>query len=89
MVAWGWDWGKDSLGVWDQHIHIAVLKMENQQGPAVEHRELCSLFCGSLDGRGAWGRMDTPKGKAESLHYPLDMITTVFIGCNPRYKIKS
>ena len=27
-----------------------VFKMDNQQGPAVEHRELCSMLCGSLDG---------------------------------------
>lgn len=26
-----------------------------KQGPAVEHRELCSMSCGSLDGRGVWG----------------------------------
>ena len=30
-----------------------------QQGSTVEPRELCSVLCGSLDGRGVWGRMDT------------------------------
>ena len=34
------------------------MKMNNQQGPNVHHRELCSVFCGSMDGRGVWGRMD-------------------------------
>ena len=31
--------------------------MDKQQGPTVQHRELCSTLCGSLDGRGVWGRM--------------------------------
>ena len=26
--------------------------MDNQQGPAMQHRELCSTSCGSLDGKG-------------------------------------
>ena len=32
--------------------------MYNQQGPTVQHMELCSILCGSLDMRGVWGRMD-------------------------------
>ena len=31
-------------------MHPAVLNMENQQGPAGQHRELCSVSRGSLDG---------------------------------------
>ena len=37
--------GRDSYGVWDGHVHTAIFKMDN-------HRELCLMFCGSLDGRG-------------------------------------
>ena len=44
-------WGK---GVWDRHVHTAIFKVDSQQGPTVEHRELCSVLCGSLDGGGAW-----------------------------------
>ena len=41
-------------------MHILLLfKMDNRQGPPVQHRELCSIVCGSLDGRGAWGRIVT------------------------------
>jgi len=40
--------------------------MDNQQGPAAQHRELCSVSHGSLDG-GAWGRVDTCIWMAESL----------------------
>ena len=79
--------GRDSQGVWDGHGHTAVFKMDNQQGPTAQHRELCSVLCGSLDGRGVWGRMDTCVYIAESLHCSpeitqhcqLDML---------RYKIK-
>ena len=46
---------RDSQGVWDGHGHTAVFNMENQQGPAGQHRELCSMSHGSLDGRGAGG----------------------------------
>ena len=27
--------GRDSQGVWDWHVHTAVFKMDNQQGPTV------------------------------------------------------
>ena len=36
-----------------------IFKMDNQQGPTVQHRELCSMSCGSLGGRGVWGKTDT------------------------------
>ena len=44
------DGGRDSQGVWDGHGHTAVFNMENQQGPAGQHRELCSVSGGSLGG---------------------------------------
>ena len=39
---------RESKGFWDGPVHTAVFKVDNQQGPTVEHRELC--LCGSLDG---------------------------------------
>ena len=57
---------KDSQGVWDGHVHTAMFKMDNQQGPPVQHRKLCSTLGGSLDGRRVWGRMDTGICLAES-----------------------
>ena len=36
--------GRDSWG----HGHTAAFNMENQQGPAGQHRELCSMSGGSL-----------------------------------------
>ena len=35
MVARGKDGGRDSQGVWDEHVRIAILKMDNQQGPTL------------------------------------------------------
>ena len=51
--------GRDSQGVWDGHVHSAMFKMDNQQGPTVQHMELCPVLCDSLDWRGVWGRKDT------------------------------
>ena len=62
--------------------------MDNQQGPTVQPRELCSMLCGSLDGRGLWGRMDTCICVAESLPCSLETITTLLIGCTPIYSKK-
>ena len=48
-------------------VHTAVFKVKNQLGPTVEHRDLCSMSCGSLDWRGVWERMDTCICMAEPL----------------------
>ena len=40
--------GKGQLGVWDGHVHTAIFKMDNLQGPTVQHRELCSVLCNNL-----------------------------------------
>ena len=53
--------------------------MEKQQGPAGEHREPCSVLCGSLGGRGVWGRKDTCVRVAESLRCPPETITALFV----------
>ena len=43
--------GRGKLGVWDEYIHTTVYKMDNQQGPTVEHEELYSIFCNNLYGK--------------------------------------
>ena len=62
---------------------MCAFKMDNQQGPIVEHRELCSVLCGSLDGRGVWGRTDTCICMAESLCCPPETITTLLMAYTP------
>ena len=42
--------------------------------------ELCSVLCGSLDGRGLWGRTGTGIHMAKSLHCPPETTTTLLIG---------
>ena len=71
------------MGVCDQHVYIAVFKMDNQQRPTTQHRELCSVLCGSLGGRGALGRMDICICMAESLCCPPKTITTLLICYTP------
>ena len=70
-------WGE---GSWEwTHIH-AVFKTDHQQGPTVQHGELCSMIGGSLDGRGVWGRMDTCTCIAEPPPCSPETITTLLIG---------
>ena len=40
---------------------------------------LCSVLCGSLDGKGVWGRKDICTCVAESLRCSLETITTLFV----------
>ena len=42
MVASGWVGGEGSQGVWD--VYTAVFKMDNQQGPTAQHRELLNAM---------------------------------------------
>ena len=44
----GKDGGRDGQGVWDGDGHVAVFHMENQHGPGVQQRELCSILCNDL-----------------------------------------
>ena len=87
MNLW-WPEGKvagerDSLGLWGGHVHTAIFKVDDQQGPAVQHGVLCSMLCGSLDGRGVWGRMDTYICMAEYLCRPPETFTALLIGYTP------
>ena len=69
----------------------AIFKMDNQQGPTVQHRKLFSMLCGSLDGSGVWERMDTCICIAESLCCSLETITTLLISYtliqNKKFKV--
>ena len=53
--------------------------MYNQQGPTVQQMELYSMFYGSLDGRGVWGRMPSCICMAESLRCLSETTTTLLI----------
>ena len=80
---------RKSQGLWEGHVHTAIwitnkeVKMDNQQGPTIQHIEFCSAFCASLDGRRIWGRMDTCICMSKSFHCSSETITTLLIGCTP------
>ena len=72
---------KDKLDL--EKCRHAIFKIDNQQGPRAEHRELCSVLRGSLDGRGAWGRMDTCICLTGSLGCALETVTALFVNYTP------
>ena len=37
--------GRDGLGAWDQQMQTIIQRMDKQQGPTVQHRELCLIPC--------------------------------------------
>ena len=41
----GGGWERVALGVWDQHMQTDIYRMDKQQGPTVQHRELYSISC--------------------------------------------
>ena len=68
-------------GAIETHYHL--YNIDKEQGPTVWHRELCLLLCGSLDGRGIWGRIDTCIYIAQSLCCSPATLTTLLIGYTP------
>ena len=54
--------------------------------------ELCLMLCGSLDGRGVWGKMDTCVCMAVFLLCSPEIITILLISCTPienkKFKLK-
>ena len=47
-------------------IPTVIFKMDNQQGPTVQHTELCSVLRGNLDGKAVWGKMSPCTCMSES-----------------------
>ena len=68
-----------------QNKKLKKNKIDNRQIPTEQHRELCSMLCSSLDGRGIWGKMDTCVCMAESLWWNNHNIVSRLYS----YKIKS
>ena len=86
MVTRGWVGGggwRDRVWVWDWHAHNAIFKIDNQQGPTVQHRELCSIFCNNLNGKRIWKRLDTCICITESLCCTPETNTTLLINYTP------
>ena len=64
-----------------------ILQMYNKGLP--QHRELCSASCGSLGGRGLWGRADTCVCTAGSLHCSRKLPQQRVLIAISQYKIKT
>ena len=62
--------------------NTAIFKMDNQQGPMVWNMKPYSM-CASLDGRGAWGRMDSCRRMTESSPCSPETIPTLLMGHIP------
>ena len=69
----------DRLEVLDWHVHSIIFKTDNQQGPMIQHRELCSVFCSNLNGKRIWKRIDTCIYITESLCYTPETNATSLI----------
>ena len=65
--------GRDSQGVWNGHVHTATFKVDNNMDVLYSIWNSVQL-CGSLDGRGICGRMDTQICIAESLHHSPELL---------------
>ena len=81
------DGGRDGCGAWDGHVHTALCEMDGQQGPSVEHRELCSALQAAWRGEGLRG-VGTRTCMPESLCCSPETITTCELG-RPQHKINS
>ena len=49
MVMRGERVREDKSGAWNQQIQTIIYKIDKQQGPTVQHRELYSIHYNSLD----------------------------------------
>ena len=63
--------------------HTAIFKLDNQQGPTVQHRELCSIFCNNLIGKRIWKRIHICICITESLCCTPETNTTLLINYTP------
>ena len=62
-------------------MHILLyLKWITSKDLLIWHMKLYSILCGSLDGKGVWGRMDTCICMAKSLLRSPETITILLIG---------
>ena len=62
--------------------------MDGQQGPTVQHKELCSTLRGSLGRWGVWGRRGTCICVAQSLCCVPGTVETLAIGYTPKQNKK-
>ena len=42
---WGKGWERNKLEVWDQQMLTVIYRIDKEQGPTVQHRELYLISC--------------------------------------------
>ena len=67
----------DTVGDWDGRMHTSIFKIDNQHGPAIEHRELYLILCNDLYGKRTLKRVDICICITESLCCTPDTNTTL------------
>ena len=78
-------WGGLAEGIcmeFGMDMGTLLCKMDNQQGPRIQHMAFCLVLCSSLDG-GAQGRLDTCVCTSESLCCSPETIRTFLIDYIP------
>ena len=50
LVAKGGKWQGGINWEFETDTYTTIFKIENQQGPTLQHKELCSVFCNNLNG---------------------------------------
>ena len=75
--------GEGQIGSLGLTCTPTIFKIDNQQGPTVQHRELCSIFCNNLNRKRIQKRTDTCIRITESLCCTPETNTTVLINYVP------
>ena len=73
--------GMDGVWVWDWHAHLSVHGIDGQWGPAVQHRELYAIVCGTVIRGKSLEKKDMHIWGTESLCCAAEMITTLTQQC--------
>ena len=71
------------LGAWDGHVQTAIFKTDNQQGPILQHRDLCSILSDNLHQKRIWKRIDSYGCITESLCCALETEKAWLINYTP------
>ena len=51
MVTEGERGGRDTLDIWDWHIHSTIFKIYDKEGSTGWHRVHSSMFCNNINGK--------------------------------------
>ena len=70
-------WGKGQFGI--DMYNTGIFKMDNQQGPIIQHKEVCLVLCNNLNGKRILKRIDPCVCITELLCCVLETSTTFLI----------